>query len=311
MRTSKISFNRKIVITGAGGFLGSNLVYGLVRNNYRVFGLSSNKQLLSVPTISNNIRYYHKDFIFSDEAKLLLKDAILINCAFPRESSGTLVAEGLSYIQRLFVQAKKYGVEAVINISSQSVYSQLRETIADEDTELNLEGSYAVGKYATELMLRSSLEGTKIPFTNLRLASLIGPGFNKRIVNKFVKQALKEQKVYVARNNRRFGFMDIDDAVSAIISLVQTKTSSWKSIYNVGSGVQYSLEEIAEAVKRVFKQRNLFTINIIHDEGNGNGKTGVSYMRLYQDTGFRPSVSLEKSIDKILEDFLFVENMNR
>lgn len=311
MRTSKISFNRKIVITGAGGFLGSNLVYGLVRNNYRVFGLSSNKQLLSVPTISSNVRFYHKDFIFSDEARLLLKDAILINCAFPRESSGTLIAEGLSYIQRLFVQAKKYGVEAVINISSQSVYSQLRETIADEDTELNLEGSYAVGKYATELMLRSSLEGTEIPFTNLRLASLIGPGFNKRIVNKFVKQALKEQKVYVARNNRRFGFMDIDDAVSAIISLVQTEISSWKSIYNVGSGVQYSLEEIAEAVKRVFKQRNLSTIDIIPDKGDGTGKTGVSYMRLYQDTGFRPSVSLEKSIEKILEDFLFVENINR
>ena len=59
---------------------------------------------------------------------------------------------------------------------------------ATEETSLNLETKYAVGKYATELLVNKICRN--IPHTNLRMASLIGEGFEQRITNKLVAKAI-------------------------------------------------------------------------------------------------------------------------
>lgn len=62
---------------------------------------------------------------------------------------------------------------------------------ADENTVLCLESKYAVGKYATELLV-NAICGKAVLHTNIGLASLIGAGFDQRIVNKMVNQIIKK-----------------------------------------------------------------------------------------------------------------------
>ena len=245
---------KKVVVTGAGGFLGSNLVRVLNdREEYFVYALSSRGDELQQNNTHPNMRYCHKDSIFFDEEGCILEDAIVVNCAFPRNSTGTKMADGLRYIQRLFDRSKECGVRAIINISSQSVYSQAREEAATEETPVCLESPYAVGKYATELMLESVCKGKNIKYTNLRMASLIGPGFDQRIVNRFVKQAYEGEPIHINISDRRFGFLAIEDAVSAIIALIDKKDVLWKSVYTVGNAESYSIDEIVENVKYVIE----------------------------------------------------------
>ena len=135
-------------------FLGSHLVERLKDDEkYTVFALSSRPEELKEKIGGTAVEYLHK-VAFKDSGEFL-EDAIVINCAYPRNSTGTVIADGLKYIQGVFEAAVENRAAAIINISSQSVYSQQRTEAATEDTPLCLESPYAVGKHAIELMLES------------------------------------------------------------------------------------------------------------------------------------------------------------
>ena len=171
---------------------------------------------------------------------------ILLNCAFPRNVDGTSLAQGLAFIDAMFAAAASAGVGAVVNVSSQSVYSQHRSEPATEKTPLCLESKYAVAKYAVELLLEARCQG--IPHTNIRMASLIGPGFDQRVVNKMVKKALAGERLSVQENGSRFGFLDVRDAAAGLLAVCKSNPATWKAVYNLGPDDFVSLTEIADCV---------------------------------------------------------------
>lgn len=229
----------------------------------------------------------------------ILKNCIVINCAYPRNATGAGIADGLKYIQKLFKVAVENGASAIINISSQSVYSQQRTEVATEETPVCLESPYAVGKYAVELMLELTCNGSKTAFTSLRMASLIGPGFDQRIMNRFVKQMINKESITVVRQEKRMGFLDVEDAVNAILSVVNVTAASWQSIYNVGNDEAYTVEEIFNVVASEL-MIPIEIISTIIETGLEISSTAVSYERLNRDTGFTPAIDLHKSVKKII-----------
>lgn len=292
----------KIVITGASGFLGYNLAEALKKNDkYSIHALSSHWDELQSRNKDKHIQYYDKDIIFSDAGKDILKDAVVVNCAFPRNATGIEVADGLKYIQGVFGCSKKAKAKAIINISSQSVYSQKRKEIATEKTQICLESPYAVGKYSTELLLDSVCRGAGVIYTNLRMASLIGPGFDQRLVNRFVKQALQGLPLRIVVNEQRFGFLDVEDAVGALISLIETPIGKWKPIYTVGNEKGYSIKDIIDSIKQAFEEASLPSLTVITETGDGVGNTGVSYRLLHENTGFEPKLELIESTRRIIQ----------
>ncbi len=295
-----MSSRKKIVITGASGFLGSHLVERIKDDEkYRVFALSSRPVELKEKIGGENVEYLHKDAITSEQAPAILTDAVIVNCAYPRNSTGTVVADGLKYIQGVFEAAVENHAAAIINLSSQSVYSQQRTEAATEETPVCLESAYAVGKYAVELMLESICKGSGTKYTSLRMASLIGPGFDQRIVNRFALKILNHETVTVVRQEKQMGFLDVEDAVSAILAVSGSSRNSMKHIYNVGNGQAYTIEEIYQAVVEALKERTDVSDPVI-ENGTDNSCTAVSYEKLHIDTGFVPAVNLEDSIERII-----------
>ena len=294
------SMNRRVVITGASGFLGSNLIERIKNSDeYKIYALSSHPIELRSRVQGNRVEYYFKDAVLGAQASDILKGSIVVNCAYPRNSIGTDIADGLKYTQGVFESAVKYGAAGIINISSQSVYSQHRADVASEETSICIESPYAVGKYAVELMLESICRGTKTRFTNLRMASLIGPGFDQRIVNRFVMKIIKQEPVTIIRQDKKLGFLDVEDAVNAILAVCNMKNCSWQSVYNVGNGIGYTVEEIYSEVVSVMKD-NVEIKDVMIETGFETCTTAVSYDRLQKDTGFSPKIDLEESIKRIV-----------
>lgn len=292
--------SKKIVVTGASGFLGSHLVERLKDNDrYIVYALSSRPDELKDKIGGAAVEYLYKDAVMCEQAPAILNDAIVVNCAYPRNSTGTAIADGLKYIQGFFEAAVENKTTAIINISSQSVYSQQRAEAATEETPVCLESPYAVGKYAVELMLESICKGSNTKYTNLRMASLIGPGFDQRIVNRFATKLLHDETITVVKQPKRMGFLDVEDAVSAILAITDVSVSSWKPVYNVGNGNGYTVEEIYNAVVSELKNR----IEVSHplfETGNDTSSSVVSYKRLNRDTGFIPAIDLKESVKRII-----------
>jgi nucleoside-diphosphate-sugar epimerase len=256
---------KTVMVTGAGGFLGKNLIAELVSRNHTVYAVTSkSEEELGVNGLSAVVP--NRDF--KAIARLLDETDVLVNCAFPRNVDGYKLAEGMDYLQELFAVAGGSQVGAVVNISSQSVYSQTRTETAREDTPVCLESTYAVAKYASEQLLEAYCSNK--PHTNIRLASLIGPGFDQRVVNKMVKKALAGEELLVLENGSRFAYLDVADAVSGLLALCGSDSSKWLRAYNLGPDGCVTLTEIANLV--------------LHEVNASNGEAGGARIKTSENT---------------------------
>ena len=236
---------KTVMVTGAGGFLGKNLVVELVARGHSVYAVTSKSEdELGASGLAAVVP--NRDF--KAIAELLDGVDVLVNCAFPRNVDGYQLADGMDYLQRLFAIAGASRVGAVVNISSQSVYSQTRTEPAREDTPVCLESKYAVAKYASEQLLEAYC-GDK-PHTNIRLASLIGPGFDQRVVNKMVRRAFESGVIEVRDNGSRFGYLDVLDAADALVAVCESDPDEWEQVYNLGPEGGVTLMEIAECAAK-------------------------------------------------------------
>lgn len=284
-----------VAVTGASGFLGMKLVEELLKEDTNfIMAFTSQKKKLENKFGDRHIKVLERDEFF----KVQLKGVdVLVNCAFPRNNDNRQMAMGLKYINDVLNHAVHCDVKAVINISSQSVYSQQREYAADEATELCLDSIYSVGKFTSELLTNTICKN--IRHTNIRLASLIGPDFDQRLVNKMIDTALVSHKIKILSGSQSFGFMDVDDAALAIISVINDKTKHWNEVYNLGVFGGYSLYDIASCIKDTLTQ---FGIDILIERSEDlySINSALVCNSFYDRFKFKPINNLNDTVKKIL-----------
>lgn len=285
----------KIAIIGAGGFLGTALMKKLADNQTDeayAFSFDFERQKPSFIKAGNIIPIDNGEmdtFPFEDMD-------VVIHCAFPRNADSKKIADGMGFSAKAIQMAGR--AKSIIHISSQSVYCSTRELPARESDMPEPETKYAIGKYAMELLVNSVCG--HIPHTNIRMASLIGPEFDQRVTNKMADIALETGQLHVKEDMQFFGYLDIEDAVDGILSLLKIPPEKWRHIYNLGSPQTYSLREIAETIADVVKEETGKEIIITSEADTKSLNSALDGSALYADTGFTPSTSLRTSIHRIL-----------
>lgn len=287
-----------ILITGASGFLGSSLALSLAsQRNAVVYALTSNPWKLEDYA---DMEYFKLVDINKEElvTRAFKQSDCVINCAFPRNADATGLATGLNYVCNVFSMAADFRVGSIINVSSQSVYSRHRTFPATENDTVCPESSYAVAKYASELMLNKIC--SNLIHTNIRLASLIGPQFEQRVVNKLVKQAESGKSLTIRDDGSLYGFLDIEDAVSGLEMLLSRKGNSWKQVYNLGLDEGLTLTQIAYTVRQLCPYPNSSVYDVVEVVDNAAQSNSTLDSSLFRsEFSWQPNIGLAKSIEKI------------
>ncbi len=287
---------KRLVISGAGGFLGTAIIQ--VAQEYpdiNVVAISSNFSKFATQNYRNcsvisTDEFINKGFDFTEHD-------IMINCLFPTNADGYKMANGLEKVYKIISAAKDYGVKAFINISSQSVYASRREQAAKEDDELCLENAYAVGKYSSEMFCNQVLK--EIPHSNIRLASLLGVGYDQRIVNRMVAQALLGRELNIIGGMQRYGFLDVRDAAVGILKMSVSDSSKWEETYNLGRMENYNLIEVVELI---IEQLKLHGVNAKYSiaEGTDNRNSSINGRKFMENFKWNAEIPLSKTIDDII-----------
>ena len=295
--------SQRIIIIGAGGFLGRNITEYLSGiDMYQIIAITQGadqfrktidklSQVIVLPENALNT----KDMILDNED-------LMINCAYPRGMQGTNITLGLDYIEEVFSLAAKASIKGIINVSSQSVYNPEREKPATEEDMPDLQSIYAVGKYCVEKLLNNICDC--IPHTNIRLASLIGPGFDDRVPNKMVRSALLNREIVIQDSKQVFGYLDVKDAAYGFEKLLSLPVDKWKAVYNMGPDTGYTLIQIAKCIQQVLSDRwGLAVKLVVHNAENRNNSMITSSL-LKNDIGNYVSRSMESSMEVIIQECL-------
>lgn len=293
-----------ILVSGASGFLGSELLKQLIEDgNYNVIAISSKKESLitkfgSSPQFKVIRREDWKNEIDQD-----IKIDILVNCAFPRSSDPEQLAKGLVYTENLIRESIDLNIKKIINISSQSVYSQKEKSLADEKTPIIPESLYGMTKYSSERIIAVLCENSndKVFFSNIRLGSLSGVGLKARMTNRFVKHALKGQPIIINGGNQKVSYLDVRDAASALIAMMNKDSSLWNQVYNLGNYDYCTVLELAEIVKDVAKEYTIDNVKLEIREEESNFSNLINSELFYNDFKWRPYYTIELMVKELFE----------
>ena len=296
--------HRQVTLSGAAGFLGRHLLRCLLDEGANVYAITSKtraalQEAAGIASNNSQLKVIAPDDIGETELAINHSD-VFINCAFPRNTDGEMLAKGLSYISNLFTLASKSTSASVINISSQSVYSQTREKEAGENTPVCLESPYAVAKYSTELLLNSCCQ--EIPHTNVRLASLIGPSFDQRALNKMIKRAMEAKELRVTDDKSQFGYLDVRDAVSGLLKMCRSESRYWDETYNLGPDYSYSIPKMAEAVRKTMLAKGIeVTVDVAISGDERWVNTQLDSRKFKHAFSWAPQQTLTDSINSIID----------
>lgn len=296
----------RFVVTGAGGFLGSHVVRELLTSTGHEVVAVTSQTAHELKDVLERAPYpaMHRLPDVLPRRELLPPgslgaDDVIINCAFPWNRGGVELADGLEFLVGLFDVASKAHVHSFVNVSSQSVYSQSRTEPADEQSPIECDTPYSTAKYAMELAAGQVLSHDVL--VNARMSSLIGVGYDVRIVNRFLARFLAHQDVQIQGGEQLFDFMDVRDAAKALVVLALTDPRNRPTVVNVGSNNALALKEIAHTVADVVRAETEHRPVITWSPSSGDTRTlGLNSNLLHREFGFTPQFTLADSTRHIL-----------
>lgn len=239
-----------IIITGANGFIAKHLInYLSSTKKYQLHLISTHPESFPPETLNeSNIICYSiesfKEHLFSQH-RMVDVDSI-IHLAFARTRNGRDYATSLEYTEKVAKLATEIKPRLFINVSTQSIYGENQPAFWKESTPPAPNCRYAIAKYAAEIILHSNFVNSDIKWTSLRLPPICQ---NSGFILSFIKDVLSGNQI-VTTNNNRYSYIDIRDAVSAIVSLITHSNDKFDVIYNVGDNILYGTYELALYVQK-------------------------------------------------------------
>jgi len=272
----------------------------LERGDSHIYAVSTKPNILCSRYQDKKITVLSLDALSKRLLDKELDDIVaFVHCAFARSNNKKEIADSLDYLKKILCLVKRHRVGAFVNISSQGVYGQKHKPFWREETPADPYDFYTIGKYFSELLVNTALDGSDINFTNIRLASVSG---NARFLNVFVENAFYGRPIKVVGGEQRCSFIDVRDVAEALILLIyQADQIKWKTVYNLGLGNNRTVNELAERVKFFFEQQYNRKVLIEKEKATLFFEIGMDNQLFCETFNWNPKFDYDDMIQSLLE----------
>ncbi len=253
---------RRVLVTGAGGFIGSHLSEALVRAGATVralvhYNARNDWGLLQTlpPDVGAAVEVLTGDLKDPDAVRTAAADC---ECLF---HLGALIAIPYSYIHPTDVvqtnvlgtlhvlnAARAAGVARVIHTSTSEVYGTARYAPIDEEHPLQAQSPYAAGKIGADKLAESYYRAFDLPVVTVRPFNTYGPRQSARaVIPTIISQALTGPVVRLGATTPTRDLTYVSDTVAGFLAAGQTAGIEGETL-NLGSGTEITIGALAERI---------------------------------------------------------------
>lgn len=309
----------RILVTGGAGFIGSNLVDALLKDErvtlVRVLDNLATGSKANIESynghpkfqfIEGDIRSYDTCLKACDSIQLISHQAAL--GSVPRSIADPLTTNEVNITGTLniFTAAKEKGVKRVVYAASSSTYGDHPGLPKVEDVIGRPLSPYAVTKFVNELYAQVYSNLYNLEFVGLRYFNIFGPRQNPAgpyaaVIPLFAEAVLNEKAPVIngdGSHSRDFTY--VDNAVLAnILSLFTDNTTALNTVYNIACGHQTSLLELFNHLKAEAGS----SLQPVHGpDRRGDVKHSLADITKASTLlGYKPAVSVEEGLKKTFD----------
>lgn len=304
----------KILLTGAGGFLGHHIIKELENTNYHVSCLCGHLDcnLLDSDTVISRFYREKPDIVLHVAGRV---GGIGLNQSQPFSLMWQNLQMGMNIVEASLMT----NVEKVVLMGTICSYPEIPNHIPFKEEDLWYGKSdfsnrpYGVAKLALMELLNAAERQNGLKHTTVMSANLYGPGDNFKDDSSHVIPALIKKFVYAKQNNlpevsvwgngtATRDFLYVEDAARAVVKAIEADVD----VVNIGTGLESSIKFTANCIKSIVEYNG--KIKWLTDEPNGQPRRVLDCTKAKETLGWTAKTGIYCGLRQTVD--WYMENKN-
>lgn len=301
----------KILVTGGAGFIGSNLVDALIENNHDVIvvdnlstgsksNLNSKAKFIELdliePRLVDVFTEHKPEMIFHLAAQIDVRKSVADPFCDAKQNI-------LASINLLECCRKQRVKKIIFSSTGGAIYGDTDELPTQENHPEMPISPYGIAKLTVEKYLYYYNQVFGLPYVVLRYSNVYGPRQNSQgeagVVAIFCGRLLiRQQPMIYGDGKQTRDYVYVSDVVQANLMAL---SSSRVGIYNIGTGLETSVNQLAELIKESFSLPVDF--RYLDPRPGEQQKSCLDFSKAKAELGWQPKISLSEGIKKTVEWF--------
>ncbi len=305
---SKGNWEKKILVIGGAGYIGSALLPKLLAQGHKVrvldlclYGTEPIKDVIDHP----NLEIMRADFRQVDVVVQAMTDVETVYhlgglvgdpaCAWNEDLTIDINLAATRLVAQI---AKGNGIKRFVFASTCSVYGASEEVL-DEQSELNPLSLYAKSKVASEKVLHELADEVFAPIV-VRFATIFGLSGRTRfdlVVNLLTAKAKLDGEITIFGGDQWRPFLHVDDAGAALLRMKDIPLGRSVETFNVGSSREnYTINQIGDLIKE-----HVPAAEIVKSGSDGDNRNyRVDFSKIKMMLGFETQWTVEAGINQVI-----------
>jgi len=251
---------KRVLVTGAGGFIGSQLTEKLVTLGAQTRALvhyraDASWGWLDHSDNKNEIEVLAGDVCDRDSVAQAMRGsevvfhlAALISIPYSYHAPLSYIRTNVEGTLNVLQAARETGVERLVHTSTSEAYGTARYVPMDEEHPLQGQSPYSASKIAADKLAEAFHLSFEVPVATIRPFNTYGPRQSSRaVIPTIITQALTQPEVYLGNLEPTRDFNYVADTVEGFISISEREEAIGQLV-NVGSGREISIGSLANLI---------------------------------------------------------------